>query len=224
MAKAIMTIETISTNPDHFDTHHENDETIVCMQHAGTCSVLVEVDGTPEQQAVLERASEKALQKLDAVFGGRFAEAFSGLHIKFGQYEDGGEAHQEKNEITFDIEKMSMSLADAENHLVEQGVLNPGDWTRTMSEEEAAEPGSCLTYNLVHEVYHLIDERAEDGSWTGIDTSQSPTKYGTTKRNEAGAEAFTYMVFGQPIDPMAQSVVQGRIETKVTTISSNNLL
>jgi len=214
MAEKTMSIETAKASPDHFETHHVDDETMLCMQHNGQCSVLVEVDGSAEQQIILESAVKKGLEKLDAVFEGRFAELFAGLQIKFGEYPGGGEAHQAEGLITFDAERMSMSLADAEAYLVDQGQLNPGDWTRTMSPEEAMEPGSCLVYNLVHEAGHLIDDTNPDGSLVGIDTRLSPTKYGSMKPNEAAAEAFTYKVFSVEIQPNAETEITNRIEKK----------
>jgi hypothetical protein len=213
-----MSIETIHSNPDHFESHHENGETILCMQHNSQCSILVEVQGTPEQQEILRGASERTLKRLDDYFGGRMAELFSGLHIKFGDYDGGGEAHQEKNLITFDTNRMSMSLADAEALLVGTDVLNPGDWTGTMTSEAAEKPGSCLDYNLPHEIYHMLDIRSETGEWEGIDVSLSPTKYGSQKRNEAAAETFAYMIYGREVNPAAFAVFERRVSERMSEI------
>jgi len=207
-----MTVEKSLANPKHFEEHHEGDSSFICMQDRGACSVLLEFsDEQKELLPILEQAAEMGLIKLDEFFGGDFARLFSGLHIKFSEYPGGGEAFKDTNEIIFDSRRMAMSLVEAEAQLVEQGVLNSGDWTSTVDPSYASEPGSCLYYNLIHEVGHLLDERAEDGSWQGIPTDQSPTKYGSLKRNEAGAEAFTYLVLGQTISQEAEERMTERI-------------
>lgn len=218
-----MNVETLSENKQHFEVHHENDEIIVCMQHNGQCAALVESNGLPEEQRTVERASKRAFARLDTMFGGRFAEVAKGLHIQIGDSltESGGETVHGENKILFDRQKMLLSLADAEQFLPE--VLDPGDWTSVMSPEEAAQPGSCLEYNITHEVGHILGQNEDDeSSYHRVSSSESPTKYGRQpdkfsdkKDHEAFAEGFTYVAYDQPVSEAMQAAVDKLVQERL---------
>lgn len=218
-----MNIETLSENKQHFEVHHENNEILVCMQQDGHCAILVESNGTPEEQRTVERATERAFKRLNDMFGGRFAEVAGGLHVQIGDglTESGGETVHGENKIVFDRQKMLLSLADAEQFLPD--VLDPGDWTSVMSPEEAAQPGSCLEYNIIHEVGHLLAQDEDDeSSYRRVSSSESPTKYGRQpdrfsdkKDHEAFAECFTYVAYGQPVSEVAQAAVDKLIKERL---------
>lgn len=197
----------------HFEEHHENSETLLCVQHDSTCAVLIELAGTTEQQETIAQQSERAVEAMDRFFGGRFAELFAGTHVRYTHLEtSGGGVLHDQNDIEMDIDKMSMSLVDAEEHLVSIGVLDTGDWTRPVDEQTASEPASTAYYNTIHEFAHLMDVRETPSDpWIGIPTEYSPTKYGRTKPNEAFAEAFTYLVLGAPISDEARLSVEAKV-------------
>ena len=220
-----MNLETLSESPRHFETHHENSETLLCMQHGDACSIMVETSGTPEEQRIIERAAHRALSRLDTLFDGKFAEAFSGLLIKIGDdlTESGGEAFPDKNEIVLDRRKMLLSLLEAEALMPD--VLDQSDWSGVMSEDEAGKPGSCIEYNIINEVGHILDEQAEDRAAHHVNASESPTKYGRQsdqfhedKDHEAFAEGFTYKAYNQPITEVMNLAVSRAIEARVTHI------
>ena len=69
----------------HFETHHsDNGEVVMCLQSDGQCSVLVEIDANEEEQEMFIANTQKSLDLLDKFFDGKFADIFTGLHIKIG--------------------------------------------------------------------------------------------------------------------------------------------
>ncbi len=213
----------------HFEEHHlENGEAAVCMQHNGECSVLIEIAGSPEEEKLLAGNAEKALDRLDQFFDGRFAELFPGLHIKIGDglVEGGALADAANNRVLADRQKMLINLKESEELLKE--FFEPGERTRVMSAEETAEPGSVLQYELIHEIGHLLDEQPPGPAGKRVDASESPTKYGrvpdkwhANKDHEAFAEGFTHMVFGADVSPRMQEAVQSAVEARVSMFENN---
>jgi len=123
------------------------------------------------------------------------------LTIKIGDNltDSGGQAFAEKNLILFDAGKNKMSLQAAEDLLAGHKVLKKGDWTSVLMSSKD-KPWSCLTYQLIHELGHIVDGQVDDGNqYRRVDAKGSPTLYGTGKSSEAFAELFTYWVFGAEI-------------------------
>lgn len=218
-----MSAEIMTKPHPHFETHHgKNGEILVCMQSQGECSVLVEIkDATKAEAEILKTQSANALEKLDDFFGGRFAECFSGLHIKIGDdlVEGGALALAQDNTILADRQKMLISLQESEHLLSEY--FDPGDRTRTMDDELAKQPGSVLIYELIHETGHILDETAQGRSAKGL-TPHSPTKYGrelddwhNDKDHEAFAEGFTHKVLGQPVSLTMEQAVAEAVQIKI---------
>ncbi len=153
------------------------------------------------QRTALEESSKKAFSVLDRFLKTEFstssAELFAGteIHIADCLTSSGGEAFVRQGIIVFDPKKMSMSLLESESYLVNQGVLKPGDWTGVMTEAEAHAPASCLEYNILHELGHMLG----DEHITGNEIEGSPTKYGKTKPKEALAEAFVHLFYGMEL-------------------------
>ena len=161
--------------------------------------MTIEVDASPEERAILEKALERGLAKLDAFFDGKFSETFAGLHLHVGDglTKSGAEAFPEENKIVFDRTKMMMSP------------------------EEAAKPGSCLEYTLIHEVGHLVDEQSPGNKRHRVQATESPTKYGRVpdeyhdeKDHEAFAEGFTYMVYGKPVSRIMETAVRETVAAR----------
>jgi hypothetical protein len=206
----------IFSDGQHLKTWHKNDQILVCMQLHSKCGVVVLADGTPEERQTLGQAAKRALKRLNDIFDGHFSETCNGLQIQIGTNltEGGGISMPAQNKILLDRKKMLLSLVDAEKILAD--VLDPGDWTSVMSEQEAAAAGSCLEYNLVHEVGHILAQDENDtATYHRVDKSQSPTKYGRQpdrfsdkKDHEAFAEGFTYVVYSRPVSKAMQVAVQ----------------
>lgn len=127
----------------------------------------------------------------------------------------GAKANAEKMEIILDAQKNSLSLKDAENFLVSQSILNPGDWTKTFTQN--TEQWSCLIYQLIHEFGHIVDGNVLGEKYHRISVDFSPTKYGNKDESEAFAEIFTYWVFGAKLGNNLSSIV----ENTISKISSN---
>lgn len=125
--------------------------------------------------------------------------------------ESGGEARAEEDRILFDYEKMKLSLQESEDFLVAEGWIEPGDRTRLLPDIKD-KPWSSLVYDLVHELAHVIDGKVPGDKYERLDPKLAPTKYGKRNAREAFAEAFTYWVFGQPVDPEAEEVIKGTIQ------------
>jgi hypothetical protein len=160
------------------------------------------------------------------MFEGRLAEVANGLRIQIGDglTKSGGETDTSKNKIIFDRKKMLQSLADAEEFLHE--VLDTGDWTSVMDPEEANRPGSCLEYNIIHEIGHILaQDKNDESSYHRVARSASPTKYGRQpdrfndkKDHEAFAEGFTYMAYDRPVRNVMQVAVDKLIRERLDTL------
>lgn len=218
---------TKTTNTEHFIKHHEQDGNVLCVQQNGQCMVAVELKDTdPEQDSAFELATTNAFNALDIFMvkndiGMTSAELFSGLHIKIGDglTESGGQAFAEENRIIFDRQKSIMSLSEAEAFLVGEGVLNPGDWTKALPSDSVDRQGTCLEYNLIHEMAHILDGQGDGAKYHRIPVTESPTKYGEVKEKECFAECFTHLVLGQEISEVARETILTQLREKASRIS-----
>lgn len=220
-----MVIEHKVSSADHFETHHSESETVLCIQHAGNCAVAVEIkDASDEETRILSGSIEASVNLLDNYllqFDTSTGELFPGLLVKIedGLTESGGEAHADLNQIVFDRAKNVLSLNNAEQKLVELGILSTGDWTRTSgSNFDPASPGSCITYNLIHEFAHLIDEQGEGTDYEAFD--KTVTKYGETKPKESLAEAFTHLILGQNIPDESRLELERIVKLRLSKLRS----
>ena len=202
--------EVASGNHPHIESHHEGNEALFCLVHGGECGVTVEVHASPAEQEFLEQGLHEAINNLDVYFDGKFAELFKGLEIEVGDglTDGGGEAFGEDNKIVLDRQKMLMSVSDEDELLAELGFANEGDRLRALPVE--LHGMSAAVYELVHEVGHIVEERADLNlpaeerlkRASGM-THLSPTnlyKQDPNRPQEAFAEAFAYKVFGQEVD------------------------
>lgn len=214
----VANVETLAAEPDRFETSREDAETIVSMLHEGERAVSVEITGTTEERLVLEDATKDALTRLDAYFESHdadFSEVFAGLDVRIADDgERGGKALPAENRIVLDKQSMLMSLSEAEALLVKEGILEAGDYTRVMDDDEADKPGSSLVYTFIHELGHLVDEQSEGDKRHRVAPAQSPTKYGREpdafheeKDHEAFAEGFVYDVLGASVTPEMKEAV-----------------
>lgn len=160
-----------------------------------------------ESQENARRAIEAGLEAVKERFGDKAEALLEGVQIVIGDglTESGGEADHDSRTIILDSEKNRMSLVDAEAQLVEQGFLNPGDWTKALPDVKD-KPWSLVQYNVVHELGHLLG--------VSLPKQFAPTRYGLEQENEAFAEAFAHIVYGAPIDPEAEVCVRAVIESK----------
>jgi hypothetical protein len=152
-------------------------------------------------------SARTATERLQRYFDGLFVQAFSGLTVYFGNniISGGGETFPDENVIVIDASKGFMSVAEAEAYLVENGVLNEGDWTRVVSTATYAE----LT--ILHEVAHLMEARIHGAQGRALNEpqlTQAPTKYGRSALNEGYAETFVYDVYGAPINSKLRTILR----------------
>ena len=180
--------------------------------------LLVEVDGveviglgSKESVEGLASAAETALAKVEAHFGGKLSEVFSGLKIYFadGVIEGGGEALAGENAVIIDATKGKMSVAAAEDYLAGIGELENGDWSRRVGPE--------VTYaeiTTVHELGHILEAKThgqEGTAFVGLSREDAPTKYGKKASNEDYAESFFCSVYGAQIEPQRQAILDADI-------------
>ncbi len=187
----------------------------------------IEIDANPEETLILKNACQKAFERLDRLFGGRFADISRDLRIQIGDglTESGGQTVLSENKILFDRQKMLLSLAEAEKQLA--GVLDPGDWTGVMSAKDAARSGSCMEYNFIHEIAHILAQTdGDEASYHRIDSSESPTRYGRQpdkfsrkKDHEALAEGFTYITFGRPVGKPMQAAIDQLVQEHLRSLA-----
>lgn len=167
--------------------------------------------GNKEQLDKLAPATQVALERLQARFGGRLGESFPGLKVYFadGVIDGGGEALAGENAIIMDASKAAMSVQDVEELLVEMGELNMGDWVDKV--------GGDITYGeitLVHEMGHMLEAKAhnqEGAAFAGLSLAEAPTKYGSKAHNEDYAESFFSDVYGIPLDPARKAILDADI-------------
>ena len=210
-----MELKNVLTHPQHFQKSHSADDTNICLSLDGLCSIGIVIQTSVAREASdLETAINNALERVGAYPAANHdtnvAELFQGLLIEIGDglTDSGGEAFAQENRIVLDRRKMLNSLTEAETYLVSQGVLDQGDWTATMDKNSAERPGSCLEYNLVNELGHLITDPFE--AEIPADTI-SPTRYGQTKPKESIAESFARLVFGLEVPAVTKDFIDERI-------------
>lgn len=113
----------------------------------------------------------------------------------------------DRKEIVANQADEAMSLRESEAYLVKQGMILPGQSTSLLP-GMIDRPWSTLVKELVHECGHIVDKLSPGPAYKRLDPKLSPTHYGNKAPHEAFAEAFTYYVFGKPIAPEAQRVVE----------------
>ena len=108
------------------------------------------------------QAAQFALDLIGAKLTPEQLKKLAGVVISVGENltESGGRADAENNTVVLDKIKNNFSLSEVEPWLVEQGFLNPGDWTKTMAEDSVNSKWSTLTYQLIHELGHIVDGRS----------------------------------------------------------------
>lgn len=215
------THEVASGDHPHIEASHSDGEALFCLVHNGECGVTVNVRAAPEEQAKLEAAIMPAVDKLDDFFGGSFAERFKGLEVEVGDglTEGGAEAFGQENRIVLDRQKMLMTVREEDAFFAENGLAVAGDRLRAVPEAFHDQPAAF--YELIHELGHVLEEQADADKpkeqrlqrAAGL-ADKSPTElYGQdpNRPQEAFAEAFAYMVLGQPVDPRLSAVVNQAI-------------
>jgi hypothetical protein len=99
--------------------------------------------------------------------------------------------------------KNELSLQEAEDILVEAKILRRNDWVGVLEECKLSK-WSCLRYQLVHEIGHIVDGLSDKKlAYSRLDTKYSPTMYGSVNKSEAFAEAFTYAVYNAKLNKHA---------------------
>ena len=158
------------------------------------------IEGEDCQQAV-----DRALQALTQRLPQNGAAILPGIRIDIGHNltESGGEADPDTRRIVLDAGKNSHSLQETENLLVKQGILDLDDWIVVLPEVKD-EPWSTLSYNIPHEVGHLLGG--------DLLPEFAPTQYGRDKPGEAFPEAFTYWIYGKPIAPEAEKAIREALD------------
>ena len=167
-------------------------------------SVEIQRDAEPTP----EWAIGEARARIQAALGDTFPVAGELLiEIADNITESGGEARAEEDRILFDYEKMKLSLQESEDILVAEGYIEPGERTKVLPDIKDKR-WSSLVYDMVHELAHVIDGKMSGDKYERLDPKLAPTKYGKRNAREAFAEAFTYWVFGQPVDPEAERAIK----------------
>lgn len=169
------------------------------------------ISGSKDEEC--QKAIDEAVERLTKVLSPKVLELLHGTEVIIGEgvINSGAQTFAEEKKIILDSEKNSLTLQEAEDFLVSVDVLDRGDWVKALPQEKDNK-WSCLTYQLVHEVGHVIDGLTKQGNpYHRLATAHSPTKHGKASETEAFAEAFTYVVFGIAIDEQAQSVIDSTI-------------
>ncbi len=163
------------------------------------------------------QAAQFALDLIGAKLTPEQLKKLAGVVISVGENltESGGRADAENNTVVLDKIKNNFSLSEVEPWLVEQGFLNPGDWTKTMAEDSVNSKWSTLTYQLIHELGHIVDGRSVGDKYMRLDPSLSPTKYGSEDASEAFAEAFAHYVLGAPTGEAVKDVLDKTIASEI---------
>lgn len=163
------------------------------------------------------QAAQFALDKIGEKLTPEQLEKLAGVVISVGDdlTDSGGRADAENNRVVLDKAKNQLSISVAEALLVEQGFLNPGDWTKTMAEDSVSSKWSTLTYQLIHELGHIVDGRSVGDKYMRLDRSLSPTKYGSEDASEAFAEAFAHYVLGAPTGEAVKDVLDKTIASEI---------
>ncbi len=163
------------------------------------------------------QAAQFALDLIGAKLTPEQLKKLAGVVISVGDdlTDSGGLADAKNNTVVLDKIKNNFSLSEVEPWLVEQGFLNPGDWTKTMAEDSVNSKWSTLTYQLIHELGHIVDGRSVGVKYMRLDPSLSPTKYGSGDASEAFAEAFAHYVLGAPTGEAVKDVLDKTIASEI---------
>ncbi len=166
----------------------------------------VEISGISE--ASCSQALDDAFNLLDKKLPLAVKQLIASTKIIIGSglIESGGFTNAEERIITLDAGKNALTLQAAEDFLIEAGYLNLGDWTKALPLSKD-QKWSCLTYQLVHEVGHLVDGLSSGNAYKRLSTQLSPTKYGAVGTSESFAEAFAHWVFDLDILPEARQAI-----------------
>lgn len=210
----------------HFETHHENGETIICVSSGGECKILVEITPgyTAEEEALITQSTENALQAIDSLLDGKLGDIFVGLHIKIGEdiTEGGGKAIAEENAVLLNGRKMLLSIDQMRE------VSGAYDETELADFPDTQRPGGTLEYTLVHETGHILDGQTESGDqYHRVSAIESPTTYGKdvdewnddNKDHEAFAEGFAHLAYGMPVSPSLEASVRDTIRLRLEEVS-----
>lgn len=213
--------------PEHFETHHENGEALVCLTSSGECRILVEVaeSYTPDEEQQIITSTTSALEAIDQFTGGKAGDIFKGLHIKIGEdiSSGGGKALAEDNTVLLNGRKMLLSVAEMRE------VSGAYDKDELSSFPDEHRKGGALEYTLVHEIGHILDGQTQGGeAYHRIVASESPTKYGSefdewndeNKDHEAFAEGFAHLVWDMPVSETMQATVRNTIDTRLQEASA----
>ncbi|MHB1864878.1 MAG: hypothetical protein ACYCPS_01780 [Candidatus Saccharimonadales bacterium] len=169
-------------------------------------SFNVRVDGIIGSDC--KRAVSFALDILEVKLSSSAKSIINGtiVQIANGLIQSGASTDAEHKKIILDADKNSLSLQEAEDLLVSEGILNPDDWTRALVFVKN-EPWSCITYQLIHEFGHIIDGLSKGNKYKRLKPEFSPTKYGKENETEAFSEAFSYWLFDLNMAPEAKQVI-----------------
>jgi len=209
----------------HIESRHDGSEAVFCLVSGGECGVVFEIHANAEEQKKLEAALLTSVEYLDRFFDGKFAGLFKGLEVEIGDNltEGGGEALSAENKIVLDRQKMLMTVRESDALLAELGMAHEGDRLRAVPEE--LHDMSVAVYEFVHEVGHIVHDRSEGERPTPSDlAAKSPTHLylqDPTRANEAVAEGFAYMVFGQEIDSDLGGVVRQSVDKFKESVGSS---
>jgi hypothetical protein len=114
-----------------------------------------------------------------------------------GAIEGGGQALAREGIVIINISKPPL-IEETGKHLTDNRFLNPGDWTSLNVPNDSA-----IALTLIHELGHVAEFR-KFGDYgvvlSGLDRSESPTRYGGQDASEDFAESFAYAVFGGELE------------------------
>ncbi|MFY9228191.1 MAG: hypothetical protein WAO28_02590 [Candidatus Microsaccharimonas sp.] len=216
-----------SEHPAHFETHHENGETIICVSSSGECKILVEITPgyTAEEEMLITQSTENALQAIDRLLGGKSGDIFAGLHIKIGEdiTEGGGKAIAEENTVLLNGRKMLLSIDEMRE------ISGAYDDAELAGFADTQRPGGTLEYTLTHEMGHILDGQTEAGDqYHRVSAAESPTRYGRdadewnddNKDHEAFAEGFAHLAYGMPVSSSLEASVRDTIQSRLAEVSA----
>lgn len=205
-----------------FEINQTADTTTINMLHNGEKFLSVEITGNYDQEELtqLVTANKSALETIDKFLEGNTCRLFDGLTVRVGEdlTSGGGKAISSKNLILMNGRKTLISLADmrAITGSYDDGELQGG----TIDDND---PIGAFTYNLAHEIGHILDERTMSGNQKHrVNASESPTRYGREpdhyhdeKDHEAFAEGFAHLVYNMPVSNTLAKAVHETIQAKL---------
>lgn len=212
--------------PEHFDVHHKNGETLMCMTSGSKCKVLVEIMAgySIEEEQQLIASTTNALQAINQFTNGKATDIFADLRIKIGENmtEGGAKAIAEENQVLLNGRKMLLSVAEMKQA---SGACNDKELVNFRNKHQ---PGGALEYTLVHEIGHILDGQTKTGeAYHRIAASESPTKYGRetddwhgdSKDHEAFAEGFAHAVYDMSISKAMKIAVRKTIDARTQEVA-----